>query len=218
MKEYHKIETLYLRDEKTHKLLVGQFRNPTVGQCKDLKWVFTEKIDGTNIRVFWDGHKVTFNGRTDNAQLHQELWKYINEKFCSSEVEQIFEQKFGSKEVYLFGEGYGAGIQKGGEYRKDKGLILFDVQVGGVYLEYENIKNIAEIFGVEVVPVLLEGTIQEGIDYIKSHEFSSIGSGKQVLEGVVGRLKQEMSDRFGNRMIVKIKREDFNFSTTNNEN
>ena len=67
MKEYHKIETLYKREDSgKHKLLIGEFRNETVKQCKDLQWIFTEKIDGTNIRIHWDGHKIEFNGRTDN--------------------------------------------------------------------------------------------------------------------------------------------------------
>lgn len=60
MREYHKIETLFERDEKTKKLIEGKFRNETVGFLKDNMWDFTEKIDGTNIRILWDGHKVTF--------------------------------------------------------------------------------------------------------------------------------------------------------------
>ena len=54
MKEYHKIETLYERDEKTKKLIIGKFRNPTIEFLKDNVWQFTEKVDGTNIRVYWD--------------------------------------------------------------------------------------------------------------------------------------------------------------------
>lgn len=60
MREYHKIETLFERDEKTKKLIEGKFRNETVRFLKDNMWDFTEKIDGTNIRILWDGHKVTF--------------------------------------------------------------------------------------------------------------------------------------------------------------
>lgn len=209
MKEYHKIETLFVRDEKTHKLLEGVFRNPTVEQCKDLRWVFTEKIDGTNIRIFWDGHKVSFNGRTDNAQLHPDLWKFINDKVCTNEIEQLFEQKFGDKEVYIFGEGYGAGIQKGGGYRTDKSVIVFDVQVNGIFLEYDNVKDIAEMLGFETVPVVYVGSIDNAITLVKNKEFSDIGNGEQPFEGVVGRLQHEMFDRRHNRMIVKIKREDF---------
>ena len=55
------------------KLIEGKFRNPVVEFLKDNQWNFTEKIDGTNIRVHWDGHKVMFGGRTDNAQIPTSL-------------------------------------------------------------------------------------------------------------------------------------------------
>lgn len=210
MKQYHKIPTLFAREENAqHRLIVGEYRSEAVEQVKDLKWIFTEKIDGTNIRIYWDGHKVHFNGRTDNAQLHKDLLLHIQAKFATPEIEQIFEQKFGEKEVYLFGEGYGAGIQKGGGYSQEKSFILFDVQVGNVYLHYDDVCGLAEVFNVPVVPVLLRGTIQESIDYVIETELSGLGDGTQEFEGVVGRLEEEMFDRFGNRMIVKIKRRDF---------
>lgn len=210
MKEYHKIDTLFMREEfGKHKMIAGKYRSATIEQCKDLQWIFTEKVDGTNIRVYWDGHKVQFNGRTDNAQIHGDLWKYLNDKFCTSDIEQVFEQKFGEKEVYIFGEGYGAGIQKGGGYTQDKSFIVFDVQVNGVYLKYDDMKDLCGVFGVDVVPILLTGTIQDGIDYVEHSAYSNIGGGTQPLEGVVGRLKEEMFDRFGNRLIIKIKKVDF---------
>ena len=63
MKEYHKIEGLWKRDAETKKLIPGAYRNAAVGLLADFPWRFTEKVDGTNIRVVWDGHKVTFWGR-----------------------------------------------------------------------------------------------------------------------------------------------------------
>jgi len=209
MQKYHKIDTLFEREENgNHALIMGKYRNPAVEQAKDLKWVFTEKVDGTNIRIYWDGHKVYMNGRTDNAQLHVDLVTHIQGKFCTEDVEQVFEQKFGEKEVHLFGEGYGAGIQKGGSYSEPKSFILFDVKVGSVYLNREDVEGLAEVFDVPVVPVLLEGTVDEGIEYVRTHKNSVLGDKTHELEGVVGRLKEEMFDRFGNRMIVKLKRRD----------
>ena len=74
MKEYHKIETLFERDMEGNKRLIeGKFRNPLVEYLKDNRWQFTEKIDGTNIRVHWDGHQVIFGGRTDAASLPSHL-------------------------------------------------------------------------------------------------------------------------------------------------
>jgi hypothetical protein len=208
MIEYNKIETLWKRDmEGSKKLLEGEFRNPAVEFLKDNTWQFTEKIDGTNIRVYWDGHTVQFGGRTERAQIPAHLVNYLNVTFGTSEVEQIFEEKFGETEVILFGEGYGPKIQNGGLYRPDVSFILFDVLISGNYQPRESIEDIARAFGIDVVPIIFEGTIQEGVDFVKTHPDSTMGTAK--MEGLVGRPKVEMRDRCGKRIIVKIKWEDF---------
>ena len=208
MIEYIKIDTLYKRDmEGSKKLLEGEFRNPTVEFLKDNKWIFTEKIDGTNISVYWDGHTVTFNGRTEKAEIPAHLLSYLTATFKTSEAEQIFEEKFGEMPVILFGEGYGPKIQKGGSYRDDVSFILFDVLISGNYQPRESAEDIAKAFGIDIVPIIFEGTIQEGVDFVKSHPDSTIGTAK--MEGLVGRPKIEMRDRCGKRIIVKIKWEDF---------
>lgn len=43
MREYHKIETLFERDEKTKKLIEGKYRNRSIEYLKDNIWEFTEK-------------------------------------------------------------------------------------------------------------------------------------------------------------------------------
>jgi len=210
MKEYHKIETLFERDmEGSKKLIEGKFRNECVEYIKDNKWVFTEKIDGTNIRIFWDGHKVTMGGRTDNAQLPADLVQYIHDLFITNESEQLFEQKFGATEVHLFGEGYGGKIQNGMAYSKEKKFIMFDVMVGDTFLSRENVEEIAKSFGCDIVPIILEGTLQEAIDYVKTSPNSTITNEVKESEGVVGTPKARLLDFRGNRIIVKIKVKDF---------
>lgn len=208
MVEYNKIETLYKRDmEGTKKLLEGEFRNPTVEFLKDSVWSFTEKVDGTNISICWDGHTVTFNGRTERAQIPTHLLDYLLATFKTNEAEQIFEEKFGETPVILFGEGYGSKIQNGGLYRSDVSFILFDVFISGNYQSRESVEDIAKAFGIDVVPIIFEGTIQEGVDFVKTHPKSTMGTA--YMEGLVGRPKVELRDRCGKRVIVKIKWEDF---------
>jgi len=210
MKEYHKIETIFERDEKTKKLIDGKFRNPAVEFLKDCKWQFTEKVDGTNIRVHWDGHKVEFGGRTDKATIPQDLLDRLETLFGGYENEQIFEQRFGDKDVILFGEGYGGKIQGvGKEYRDDVDFILFDVMINGYYQPRVSVEFVATYFNLDVVPIVLTGTIQEGIDYVKTNRKSTIAKNGAELEGVVGRPKMEVFDRTGKRLIVKIKYRDF---------
>lgn len=106
MQAYHKIETVFARDiDGTKKLIEGQFRDPTIEYLANNEWEFSEKIDGTNIRVHWDGHKVEFGGRTDKAQIPSKLVNYLNDTFGTSEAEEMFEQVFGETDAVLFGEG-----------------------------------------------------------------------------------------------------------------
>lgn len=127
--------------------------------------------------------------------------------FLNVETEELFEQKFGEREVILFGEGYGVKIQNGGAYRPDVGFILFDVMIGDNYQSRENVEGIAKCFNLEIVPIIMYGTIQEAVDFVKTKPNSTIGTAK--MEGLVGRPAVEVKDRCGNRIIVKIKVCDF---------
>lgn len=210
MRTYDKIDTVFERDtEGTKKLIEGRYRDMTVEFLSNsVEWVFTEKIDGTNIRIYWDGHKIAFGGRTERAQIPSHLVNKLSEIFLNNETEELFEQKFGEKEVILFGEGYGAKIQNGGNYRSDVGFILFDVLIGDNYQSRESVEDVARCFGLEIVPIVLCGTIQDAVDFVKKNPDSTIGTAK--MEGVVGRPKIELRDRCGKRLIVKIKACDFN--------
>lgn len=211
MRTYEKIETIFNRDTTgTKKLILGDFRNETVEFLKDAERVFTEKIDGTNIRIYWDGHKVEFGGRTDNAEIPRPLLDSLNKIFGTTETEELFEQIFGEKNVILFGEGYGGRIQGvGNEYRPDESFILFDVLIGENYQTREWVEKTAQMFGIKAVPVLFTGPLQAGIDYVCGHPKSVVAMKDTYMEGVVARPKVELKDRCGRRVIVKIKWKDF---------
>ena len=98
MKTYGKIETLYQRDiEGTKKLMPGVYRNPTIEYLKDNIWQWTEKVDGTNIRVQWDGHSVSFGGRTERASIPAPLVNRLNdlELFEDHPIQEYLEQGLG---------------------------------------------------------------------------------------------------------------------------
>lgn len=212
MIEYNKIETIYNRDENGHrKLIEGSYKNPTVEFLKDCKWIFTEKIDGTNIGVVWDGHRVSFQGRTERANIPANLVNKLNELFGGIEAEELFEQKFGGNPMILFGEGYGSKIQKvGSDYIPDGvSFILFDVYSihHETYLPRESVEGIARAFGIDCVPIVGTGTLEEAVEFVKTKPKSTIGNA--VMEGVVARPEVEVKDRTGKRIIVKVKVKDF---------
>ncbi len=72
METYHKIQTVYKRDPATNykTLLIDNFSLPEFDYLRNNEWVFTEKVDGTNIRVMYSlGKIITFGGKTDLAQI-----------------------------------------------------------------------------------------------------------------------------------------------------
>lgn len=207
MKEYNKIYSPFVRDEVTNRLKKGEWSRPEFDYLKEKKWIATEKIDGTNIRIMWNGKEVVLGGKTDAAQLPADLVTNLQQQFMTLPQRQKFAEKFGEKQVCFYGEGYGAGIQKGGNYRKDKAFILFDVMIDGVWLNIGNVLGIAESFGIDVVPTIKEGTLEELIAFVESKPNSTFGEFE--MEGVVARPEVVLLTNRGERLITKIKVKDF---------
>lgn len=206
---YQKIPGLYKREEqKPFNLIEGEYREPEFELLKNIEWTFTEKVDGTNIRIIWDGHTVVFGGRTDNAQIPSHLVTKLNELFMGTRMEQVFEQVFGGTKAILFGESFGAKIQKGGgNYSTSQEFVLFDVVVGSWYLRRDDVEDVASKFSLNVVPIIYRGKLQEGVDIVKNGLTSQWGD--FIAEGLVAKPSVDLFNRKGERIITKIKHEDF---------
>jgi len=208
MSEYHKIETLYERDEKTFRLKPEMIlKNRVYGIIGTWQW--TEKIDGTNIRVIWKDGAVSFGGKTDNAQVHPDLIKWLYTHITPTALSAAFPEDV--TDVVVYGEGYGAGIQKGGGLLSaTKQFIVFDVLIGGQWwLSDENMRDVASKLGLEAVPYLGEMTLEEAAEKVKSGFKSHLNGGLAEAEGMVGRPVEALFDKKGHRLIVKIKTKDF---------
>lgn len=208
MKEYHKIQSMFKRDEKTHRFIENQWSLPEFEYLKNNKWIFTEKIDGTNIRVDWNGKEtITYGGRTDNAQIPAILVSKLQTIFTN-----VFRINYMDLPMTLYGEGYGAKIQKGGgNYIPDGvGFILFDVMIDGWWLKRDSIENIAEKLSIKVVPIIGSGTLYDAIGTIKVGLKSQWGDFQA--EGMVLKPEIELKDRAGKRIITKLKHKDFAFN------
>lgn len=179
-KEYQKIGNVFKFDEK-FRTIVGL--NEPYETLKNLIWQGT----GTNIRVHWDGHNIEFAGHTDKAQLPPKLNEYLTNLFLAPEMEYIFEQVFGESEVYIFGEGFGEGIQKNGGLYIATGVsfIVFDVNIDGFDLTRDNVIDVANKLGLPSVPVCFEGTLDEAKAWVAEHHMSTLNGGKHEMEGLV---------------------------------
>lgn len=214
MEKYPKIVTVWERDpERRYKYLVqGKWARPELEYLKDNQWVFTEKVDGTNIRLIWDGQALMFAGRTDKAIIPPFLKERLLDLLVPVPVEGSLAELFTpDNTVCLYGEGYGARIQKAGKHYKSGGVdfILFDIMVNGLWLEREDVVDIADKLTVDVVPVVGTGTLETAINLVGTGFHSEVAEEEITAEGLVMRPKIELSDRRGNRIITKIKYKDF---------
>jgi predicted DCC family thiol-disulfide oxidoreductase YuxK len=114
--------------------------------------------------------------------------------------------------ITLYGEGYGAGIQKGGgEYRADKGFVLFDVLIDGRWwLASSGVTEIAERLCIPRVPVLGVWSLPEIIENVRAGMYSTIAENREhPSEGIVARPVQTLYDNRMKRIILKLKTRDF---------
>lgn len=208
MSEYHKIQSIFKRDmnSKRKTLIEGDWTLPEFEYLASNTWTFTEKVDGTNIRVIFKDGTITFGGRTDDAQIPAQLVGRLNERFLP--LADMLVEVFADSSAVLYGEGYGAKIQKvGGNYRSDQDFVLFDVRVGQWWLQRADVHDVAQKLGLDVVPVIGEGTLHEAVAWAKRGIRSTWGDFEA--EGIVARPKTELNTRSGHRLIAKIKCRDF---------
>lgn len=208
MKEYHKIETLFKFNQETKRFENGVFYNENVEILKDNTWLFTEKIDGTNFRIMWDGHKLTYGGRTDISTFFKNQIDFIEENLVNEEIEIVFEQKFQEKEVMVYGELFGEKIQTGELYVENGGMAfkVFDIEIDNVFLKYDDMCVLANELNYDFVPLVLEGTVEEAVKFVFETDISTFSKAK--LEGLVGKPLGDFRDRLGKRIVVKIKKRD----------
>lgn len=211
MNTYHKINTIFKRDMSKYNnpIIIGDWSEPEFEFLANNQWVFTEKVDGTNIRVMWDGERITFGGKTDNAQMPAPLVERLTSTFLP--MKELFADIFGTEQgtsVCLYGEGYGARIQKaGGLYRPDQDFVLFDIKIGTWWLTRPSVEDIAMKLNIDIVPIVGEGTLFDAIDLVKVGMKSMWGD--FISEGIVARPKVELKKRNGDRIITKIKTVDY---------
>lgn len=218
MTEYHKIENIFARDQRG-RLLEGEYARPEFAYLADREWVFTEKVDGTNVRLSYDG-SATFRGnehayvagRTGAAQLPPLVLTRLMEIAKAAPLETVFPDADDREPVVMYGEVYGRGIQRHGNLYLADGVdvVLFDVRVGDWWLRREAVEDVAANVGLTAVPVLGRGTLSEAVELTRAGFPSARWPGVAVAEGLVLRPAVELFDRAGRRVIAKIKHRDLN--------
>jgi hypothetical protein len=204
---YHKINSIFKRDMEApgKPFIMDSFSVPEFEYLQYNEWEFTEKVDGTNIRVLWEWEieELRFGGRTDKSQIPADLVSALHRAF---DVDKI-KEKFPGVDVIFYGEGYGGKIQKGSGHDGPESFVLFDVRIGNWWLQREDVDGVGEALGLDVVPVIGRGTLISGITKVISVLKSTYGDFEA--EGLIARPVMELKSRNGSRIITKIKGCDF---------
>ena len=196
--------------------------------------VWDDPVEGCKVEGV--SFTVRIAGKTDNAQIPPKLDKFMKDNYSDDKVlaalglkrfipvEEWVDHKWVDSDgvtpnydaipnIYtIYGEGFGAGIQKaGGNYIKDGvGFIVFDVKVNDIYLKTDARDEIAIKLGAPIVPFMGYFTIDEAIDFVRKGFKSVIAENRDfIAEGLVLRTDLGLRNRMGKRLIVKIKYEDF---------
>ena len=214
---YTKINTLYKRNEKGM-IMLGDFSRPEFEYLYNVKWKAFEKVDGTNMSYYWDGHNMQIHGKSENASIPSRLLTVMESLLNEDKLREVFPIKYDENGnevpfmVRIYGEGYGVGIQKcGGSYiQKNNHFRVFDIKINDFWLEWDNVLDICSKLGLDVVQSYGEMTLAEAEEFVKNGFFSPIAENKELkAEGLVLRPLVQFTNRMGERVMVKIKTCDY---------
>ena len=227
--KYHKINALYNRWRKDLDPIETLPLNKKYGDFKDgefaqsefeylfnNQWIWSEKLDGTNIRIYanWSEqygiHTFEVKGKDENSSTPKDLLEWI--KNWIYENSQIVSDLFATEDIILYGEGVGTKIQKVGHNFGSQHFKLFDVYINGFWLQKDDVLDIANKLSLDT-PITWIGTIQDAIDKVKTLPVSSFGN--FTIEGYVGQPIVRLNDAKQKRITTKIKVCDFVKGKTN---
>jgi hypothetical protein len=221
--EYHKINGLYKRWRKDlHNkselpdgvnfgdFIIGDFAQQEFEYLFNNQWIWSEKLDGTNIRIYanWSEqygiHTFEVKGKQNNSSIPKDLLEWIKDWIDKNA--QIISNLFVAEDIILYGEGVGTKIQKVGHNFGSQHFKLFDVYINGFWLQKDNVLDIARKLSLDT-PITWTGTIQDAIDKVKTLPVSSFGN--FTIEGYVGQPIVRLNDAQQKRITTKIKVCDF---------
>ncbi len=206
--------------------LVRLDRRPEILAVKEV--VATEKIHGTNFRVFFpEGIKsvdeVEYGGRNEEFGTGETSFYGGRPVRWFKEQRDLLERMmetfaaFGFAGVTVFGEAFGAGVQKGIRYTTDDRILFraFDIAVAESFLSYDLFGEICEKAKLPRVPEIWRGEpSRAAFDALLEKnsveaERNGVTAETNISEGVVIRSNPLLRDTFGSYLIIKHKSEKF---------
>lgn len=188
------------------------YKNIDIMQFKECYAI--EKIHGTSAHVrFKDGEVAFFAG----GEKHDKFVALFDKEFLTEKFTEIFDC-----DVVIYGEAYG-GKQQGmsATYGKELKFIVFDVKVGGIWLDVINAEDVATKLGLEFVYYVKVPTDLKYIDAERDRPSTQAKRNgikeEKIAEGIVLRPLVELIKSNGKRVISKHKRDEFMETKTKRE-
>lgn len=214
---YTKINTLWKRNEKGH-TVIGDFSREEFRYLYDNLWRAFEKVDGTNMSIYFDGYETQIHGKSESAQIPKHLLSKMESLVNIDALKEVFPIKYNENGeelplmVRIYGEGYGAKIQKcGGSYIKnDCNFKVFDICVNGTWLDWEDVCDVCQKLNLDVVHYYGTMTLREAEAMVVKGFKSPIAENKELeAEGLVLRPLIQLFNKRHERVMVKIKTCDY---------
>lgn len=123
--------------------------------------VVTEKLEGSNFSISYDGNEVLVNSRNntiiceEGKELHS-YWKYVKQNNLDTKIKALYS----GQRITLYGECVGAGIQ-GNIYKlKSQEVFFFDSKNGTCWLGYNEFKVLCSAMQIKTAPELYKGKLK----------------------------------------------------------
>jgi len=184
-------------------------------ELKDCKYSIREKIDGSNLQLYFaPGQPMKVGKRSaflSEGENFFDVWNTL--KKYQKEIDAIqTEVENSGLPVRIFGELYGTGIQKRVDYGPDKYLAFFDVEVDGEMWSQHGFERLMEELGITNLAPLLgyANNLEEALGFNVDFDSKILGKENNPSEGIV--IKPYYKDyKMGNgsRFLLKKKADSF---------
>lgn len=203
--------------------LENHYREKFIGaiemnEAKDGEWFATEKLHGSNYSFYTNGFEVMtakrsgFVGQDASFFNHQSIFEDNAEAILKLHDDLALTP---DKQLVVYGELVGEGVQRGVSYCEGKGFFAFDVLIKHAdgeleWLDYDStLVEVLEECGFKVAPVVARGSFEDMLALDNSFN-SRVTTGKEfTAEGLVIRPVQTAFLHSGSRIAIKSKSEKF---------
>ena len=210
MKSYPKTYGPYSRfdGKEYHKYPAKVFgwAQPAFQYLKDVAWDYEEKLDGTGMRIIYDGvlKLLEVVGRTNKAEFPEKLIVFADDLLNYKLLKFI--ETFADNNITFYGEGIGSGIQNGGNYGENR-IVIFESRYNGKWMPKSVTNEWCELLGLEYIKCRGSAPLERCIDFVRQGVKSDYFDG--FAEGLICRPSFPLYDSYGERIVCKIKHKDF---------